>query len=86
MLGFYLGTRIAETFALTWKDADFDAKTITVNKQMLYQDGCFCLVPVRTLSSSRVKDIPDVLFDHLEDLNFRQGLLRNTYIEIQRRY
>lgn len=35
MIGFYTGLRISETFALTWDDIDFEARTISVNKQVV---------------------------------------------------
>lgn len=35
MIGFYTGLRISEAFALTWDDIDLDAKTLTVNKQIV---------------------------------------------------
>ena len=35
MLGFYLGLRISEAFALTWDDIDFENNTITINKQII---------------------------------------------------
>lgn len=34
LLGWYCGLRISEAFALTWDDIDFDAKTISINKQL----------------------------------------------------
>lgn len=77
MLGFYLGVRISECFALRWSDIQWDNKTITVDKQMLYQDGSFCLVPVKTLMSSRVIDMPEVLFEHLKDKELNQGAFIN---------
>lgn len=39
MLGFYCGLRISETVALTWDDIDFQARTITVNKQVVKRKG-----------------------------------------------
>lgn len=35
MIGFYTGMRISEAFGLTWDNVDFEAGTITVNKQAL---------------------------------------------------
>lgn len=32
LIGFYTGLRIGEVYGLTWKDIDFEAKTITVDK------------------------------------------------------
>ncbi|MFA9379140.1 MAG: tyrosine-type recombinase/integrase [Lachnotalea sp.] len=35
MIGFYTGLRISEAFALTWDDIDLEAKTLSVNKQVV---------------------------------------------------
>lgn len=35
LTAYYTGLRVAEVFALTWDDIDFDNKTITVNKNVL---------------------------------------------------
>lgn len=34
IIGYHLGTRIAETYALTFEDIDFTARTISINKQV----------------------------------------------------
>lgn len=36
MVGYHAGLRIAEAYALTWDDIDFDNDTINVNKQIVY--------------------------------------------------
>ena len=38
LLGYKCGLRIGETFGLTWDCIDFDAKTLTVNKQVLWHE------------------------------------------------
>lgn len=35
MIGFYIGLRISEAFALTWDDIDFEKRTLSVNKQIV---------------------------------------------------
>lgn len=73
MLGFYLGVRISECFALRYSDinwTDGDG-TITVRCQQGYQDGVFYLGPVKTLKSVRTIDIPEVLWQHL-DAKYRE--------------
>lgn len=67
LLGYYCGLRISETYALTWSDFSVLDKTITVNKQLLYQDGVWCLCPVKTLQAVRVVDVPPFLFEYLEE-------------------
>lgn len=66
LLGYYLGVRISECFALRWSDINWDSHTITINKQMVYEDGSFCLKPVKTLTSVREIEMPDKLSDYLK--------------------
>lgn len=65
LLGYMCGLRIAETFGLMWSDYNWETHQLTVCRQMTYEDGCFCLRPVKTLKSSRVIDVPDFLHEHL---------------------
>ena len=54
-----------------WSDYNWDTHQLTVCRQMTYEDGCFCLRPVKTLKSVRVIDVPDLLHEHLKE-KFRQ--------------
>ena len=65
LFGYMCGLRIAETFGLMWDDYNWDTHQLTVCRQMTYEDGCFCLRPVKTLKSSRIIDVPDFLHEHL---------------------
>lgn len=65
LLGYMCGLRIAETFGLLWSDYNWDTHQLTVCRQMTYEDGCFCLRPVKTLKSSRVIDVPEYLHKNL---------------------
>jgi len=65
LLGYYLGVRISECFGLMWSDYNWDNHIMTINKQMVYEDGCFCLKPVKTLTSVRQIDVPEILHKHL---------------------
>lgn len=65
LLGYMCGLRIAETFGLFWDDYNWTTHQLTVCRQMTYEEGCFCLRPVKTLKSSRVIDVPDFLHKHL---------------------
>ena len=71
LFGYMCGLRIAETFGLLWSDYNWETHQLTVCRQMAYEDGCFCLVPVKTLKSSRTIDVPDSLHRHLME-KFRQ--------------
>lgn len=66
LFGYMCGLRIAETFGLMWSDYNWDTHQLTVCRQMTYEDGCFCLRPVKTLKSSRIIDVPDFLHEHLK--------------------
>ena len=65
LLGYYCGLRISETFGLLWSDYNWDTHKLKICRQMNYEDGCFCLRPVKTLKSSREIDVPDFLHKHL---------------------
>lgn len=67
LFGYMCGLRIAETFGLLWSDYNWDTHQLTVCRQMTYEEGCFCLRPVKTLKSSRVIDVPDFLHEHLKE-------------------
>ena len=67
LLGYYCGLRISEAFAVTWQDFSLKDKTLTINKQLLYIDGVWCLCPVKTLTAVRVVDVPPVLYKHLSE-------------------
>ena len=48
LLGRYCGLRINETFGLKWSNVDLTAGTITIDRQMQYQDGLIKLVSPKT--------------------------------------
>lgn len=65
LLGRYCGLRINETFGLKWSNVDFENDTITIDRQMQYQNGLIKLVPPKTRKSKRVIYICPVLKNHL---------------------
>lgn len=77
LLGYYCGLRISEVFGLQIEDVDVIDNQITINKQLLYQDGIWCLCPVKTLKSSRTvfitKEFSDILREHIFKLLERQS-------------
>lgn len=90
LLGYYGGLRISEVFGIMISDCDVINKQLTVSKQLLYQDGSFCLCPVKTLKSDRVIDIPDILNNHLKNkiteimFNSRKDSYRNYEVVIDK--
>lgn len=70
ILGYMLGVRISECFGLMWDDINWNEGTVKVRRQMLYEDGCFVLRPVKTLESDREIHMNDALQDYL--FNYRK--------------
>ena len=70
ILGYMTGVRVSECFGLMWSDVNWNEGTITVERQLLYEDGCFVLRPVKTLESSRTVYMNDTLQDFL--FNYRK--------------
>lgn len=84
LIGYYTGVRISECFALMWKDYNWETRTLTINKQMKYEEGCFCLGPVKTLTSVRQIDVPNVLHQHFMKL-YREQFRRPTEAYLNRK-
>ncbi len=65
LLGRHCGLRINETFGLKWCNVDLENGTITIDRQMQYQEGIIKLVAPKTRNSRRTIYMSDVLCDHL---------------------
>ena len=61
MLGKHCGLRVNECFGLKWDKIDFAKGTITIDRQMQYQDGLIKLVPVKTRNAKRTIYMSDKL-------------------------
>ncbi|MDO5571863.1 MAG: site-specific integrase [Bacteroidales bacterium] len=94
MTAYYTGLRVAETFALTWEDIDFEKKTITVNKNILKknQNGgtktrhingnsttVWYFGTCKTKSSYRTIEIGDTLINALLKYKEEQEINRRNY-------
>lgn len=53
LLGRYCGLRINECYGLKWKNIDIEKGTITIDRQMQYQEGLIKLVPLKTRNARR---------------------------------
>lgn len=53
LLGRYCGLRINETFGLKWDNVDIENSTITIDRQMQYQEGLIKLVAPKTKNANR---------------------------------
>ncbi len=53
LLGCYYGLRINECYGLKWENVDLEHGTITIDRQMQYQEGLIKLVPLKTRNACR---------------------------------
>ena len=54
LLGKCCGLRINECYGLKWENVDIERGTITIDRQMQYQEGLILLVPLKTRNARRV--------------------------------
>lgn len=64
LLGRYCGLRINECFGLKWDNVDIAAGTITIDRQMQYQEGLIKLVSPKTHNSKRTLYMCAALKEH----------------------
>ena len=53
LLGRFCGLRINECYGLKWENVDIENGTITIDRQMQYQEGLIKLVPLKTRNARR---------------------------------
>lgn len=68
LLGRYCGLRINECFGLKWSNVDIEAGTITIDRQMQYQNGLIKLVSPKTHNSKRTLYMCAALKEHFKML------------------
>lgn len=66
LLGRLCGLRINETYGLKWDHVDLERGTITIDRQMQYQDGLIKLVSLKTRNARRTIYLSDKMKAHLE--------------------
>lgn len=67
LLGRYCGLRINECFGLKWDHVDLEAGTITIQYQMMYQDGIIKLVQPKTRNAFRTIYLHDRVLEYLRN-------------------
>lgn len=68
LLGRYCGLRINECYGLKWENVDTERGTITIDRQMQYQEGLIKLVPLKTRNARRTVYMSDKLKVYLQEL------------------
>ena len=66
LLGRYCGLRVNECFGLKWSNVDLENGTITIDRQMQYQEGLIKLIAPKTRNSRRTLHMNNVLWEHLK--------------------
>lgn len=61
LLGRYCGLRINECYGLKWENVDIKRGTITIDRQMQYQEGLIKLVSLKTRNARRIVYMSDKL-------------------------
>ncbi|WP_410976439.1 tyrosine-type recombinase/integrase [Bacillus pacificus] len=76
---YYSGARKGELLALTWKDIDFEGKTIDINKTEYNRQ----VTKPKTKASNRIIMLPTFVMDLLEDIKNNAALttpVKNDYV------
>lgn len=63
-LGRYCGLRINECYGLKWENVDIESGTITIDRQMQYQEGLIKLVSLKTRNAKRTIYMNSVLKEY----------------------
>lgn len=72
LLGYTLGTRISETFCLRWSNINWLNNSITIDGQLLYDEGVWTISSVKTLQAVRTIHMPKNLVIRLKQELWRQ--------------
>ena len=66
LLGRMCGLRINEAYGIKWENVDLQKGTITIDRQMQYQDGLIKLVSLKTRNARRTVYLNDRMKQHLQ--------------------
>ena len=83
LIGRYCGLRINECFGLKWDNVDFKSGTITIDRQMQYQEGLIKLVPLKTRNARRTIYMCNKLKQYLEKMYINVTAWNKTYTELR---
>ena len=72
LLGRYCGLRINETFGLKWNNVNIENGTITIDRQMQYQEGLIKLVAPKTKNANRTIYMNEKLKRYCIELSARR--------------
>lgn len=71
-IGRATGVRCAECYGLLWSDIDWEKHTMSISRQMVWEDQMWTLRNPKTPAAIRVIDLQDDIYYYLKDLRKRQ--------------
>lgn len=83
LLGRYCGLRINECFGLKWDHVDLEAGTITIDRQMQYQESLIKLVPLKTRNARRTIYMCDKLKAYFQELAQQRSKDEVTFADLR---
>lgn len=84
MIGKYCGLRVNECFGLKWDNIDINNGTITVDRQMQYQEGLIKLVPLKTRNAKRTVYMCDKLKEYIQRIYKENKLNAKKYAKLRK--
>lgn len=81
MLGRYCGLRINECYGLKWGNVNLEKGTITIDRQMQYQEGLIKLVPLKTRNARRTLYLSPALKAHFTELKKQRETAQIDFAE-----
>ena len=79
LLGRYCGLRINECYGLKWGNIDLERGTITIDRQMQYQEGLIKLVSLKTRNARRTVYMAPQLKEYLLSLVQERSAAADLY-------
>lgn len=83
LLGRFCGLRINECYGLKWENVDLVNGTITIDRQMQYQDGLIKLVPLKTHNAKRTIYLNERLKLYFQKLSQQRAQDEVEYHELR---
>jgi len=83
MLGRYCGLRVNECFGLKWSNVDLENGTLTIDRQIQYQDGLIKLLAPKTRNSQRTIHMCDVLWEHMKQRAEKREQDEKNYADLR---
>lgn len=71
-IGRATGVRCGECYGLLWSDVDWENHTLSISRQMVWEDNMWTLRNTKTKAAIRTIDLQDSIYYYLKDLREKQ--------------